>query len=233
MSHEDADSPEVTSRSIWTIVVAGGSGLRFGGRKQFAELHGRSVLERSIETAASVSDGVVVVVPADVIDEHDLSAMAGDGRSGELRVVAGGETRAQSVRAGLDELPDDVAFVLVHDAARPLATPELFGAVIDALVDGAQAVVPGVPVADTIRQRDGGVLDRSGLIAVQTPQGFPVDTLRAAHASQAEATDDATLVESLGHSVVVVEGEAHNRKLTDPTDLITAAAVISHLEAHE
>lgn len=166
----------------------------------------------------------MVVVPADLADEPVAGAT----------VVAGGPTRSASVRAGLAALPDDATYVLVHDAARPAASPELFASVRDALIAGAQAVIPGLPVVDTIKQVEdragqrvvARTLDRATLVAVQTPQGFRVDRLREAHAAGGEATDDAGLVEALGVEVVVVPGEASNAKLTDPADLGAIEATI-------
>lgn len=225
MSHGDADSQKVPRASVWSVVVAGGSGLRFGRRKQFVDLCGRSVLQRSVDTAATASDGVVVVVPEDAVAEQSLKA---PGTS--VVVAAGGSTRTESVRAGLDAVPDEARFVLVHDAARPLASPALFAAVCAALADGAHAVVPVVPITDTIRHRRGGTIDRSELLAVQTPQGFDAATLRRAHAGGVDATDDATLVEAQGFEVILVDGEPSNQKLTDPDDLITAEAMITILE---
>jgi len=134
-------------------------------------------------------------------------------------VVAGGATRSASVRAGLVAVPDDASIVLVHDGARPLATRNLFDAVVAAVRDGADAVVPGVPVSDSLRTADGMVVARDGVIAVQTPQGFSAGSLRAAHADGGEASDDATLVEASGGTVVVVEGEPANLKITRPGDL--------------
>ena len=224
MSHDRASSPEEIAKEVWTIVVAGGSGLRFGSRKQFADLAGRSVLQRSVDAASAASHGVVVVVPSDAAADLELSSTS------ELHVVAGGETRSESVRSGLDAVKAQASVVLVHDAARPLATPALFDRVIDAVARGAKAVVPVVPVADTIRSVDGGVVDRDQLLAVQTPQGFDASILREAHATAGKATDDATLVEALGHSIETVVGDAANRKLTEPTDLVSAAALIEHAE---
>lgn len=223
MSHGSAASKPDFAKFVWTIVVAGGSGLRFGARKQFADLRGRSVVQRSVDVAAASSEGVVVVLPADVVDSTNLEA-----ENCELVVVAGGATRADSVRAGLSKIPVSCNVVLVHDAARPLATVDVFGRVIDAVRNGAHGVVPAIPIADTIRHKDGGVIDRNDLLAVQTPQGFALATLREAHASNLDATDDAKLVEDLGHEVVVVEGEAQNNKLTEPTDLIAAASIIEN-----
>ncbi len=224
MRHHNADSQRDFVEFAWTIIVAGGSGLRFGGRKQFADLAGRSVLQRSVDAALQVSQGLVIVVPDDAVSETIVEAC-----DCVVRVVAGGRSRAESVRAGLAAIDADAQIVLVHDAARPLASPELFERVTAAVASGAVGVVPGVSVADTIRNTDGVVLDRSTLLAVQTPQGFDVATLRKAHAQNGEATDDATLVEALGHDIVVVEGEATNDKLTEPTDLITAAHLVTHL----
>jgi 2-C-methyl-D-erythritol 4-phosphate cytidylyltransferase len=143
-----------------------------------------------------------------------------------LTVVAGGASRAESVRAGIAALPASCTAILVHDAARPLASAQLFSRVVSALEQGADAVVPAVPVSDTIRRRDGGVIDRNELLAVQTPQGFSVDALRRAHEGGADATDDATLVERAGGVVRVVDGEVTNRKITNPTDIVTATAVL-------
>jgi 2-C-methyl-D-erythritol 4-phosphate cytidylyltransferase len=186
------------------------------------------VLQRSLVTASSVSGGVVVVVPADAVDDVEL-----DVANTEVVVVAGGDSRASSVRAGLTVVPETARFVLVHDAARPLASPALFGSVVAVLSEGARAAVPVVAVSDTIRSRTDGVIDRDQLVAVQTPQGFAASTLRKAHASGAEATDDATLAEAIGEVVMFVAGEAQNRKLTEPIDLVTAAAVLEYLEEHE
>ncbi len=204
---------------VWTVVVAGGGGTRFGGAKQYATLAGRRVLDWSVAAARTVSAGVVVVLPAaDVAGEQagDLDADA---------VVAGGATRSASVRAGLAAVPDDATVVLVHDAARPAASPELFARVVAAVRAGADGVVPGVAVTDSLRHRSEGAVDREPLVAVQTPQGFRAAALRAAHASGAEATDDATVVEAAGGTIVVVDGETTNQKLTHPADadLLTRA----------
>lgn len=194
---------------VWTVVVAGGGGARFGEAKQYVELAGRRVLDWSVAAARTASDGVVVVVPeADVAEPVD----------GADAVVAGGTTRAASVRNGLAAVPDDAGIVLVHDAARPAASPVLFRAVVDAVRAGAVAVVPGIPVTDSLRRRSGGAVDREELVAVQTPQGFDAAVLRAAHAAGIDATDDATVVEAAGGVVAIVPGETTNRKLTHPDD---------------
>lgn len=145
--------------------------------------------------------------------------------------VAGGATRSDSVRAGLAAVPDDADVVCVHDAARPLASVALYDRVIDAIVSGADAAVPGLEVADTIKVIDprtasgttlGDVTatpERSTLVAVQTPQAFRASALRAAHRQGGDATDDAALVEATGGRVVVVQGDPMARKITTPDDL--------------
>jgi 2-C-methyl-D-erythritol 4-phosphate cytidylyltransferase len=204
---------------VWTIVVAGGSGDRFGAPKQYEFIDDRRVIDHSRSIAAEVSDGVVVVVPAaDAVRESG---------------VAGGSTRSDSVRAGLAAVPLDATIICVHDAARPLATAALYERVVAAVRDGADAAVPGVPVTDTVKVVvDGAVvstLDRSTLVAVQTPQAFRAAMLRAAHGQAGSATDDAALVEALGGRVVVVDGEDDNRKITRPDDLEWARRVAAEV----
>ncbi|MGI8793074.1 MAG: 2-C-methyl-D-erythritol 4-phosphate cytidylyltransferase [Acidimicrobiales bacterium] len=216
---------------VWTIVVAGGSGSRFGRPKQFDDLEGRRVVDWAIAAARSVSAGVVLVVPADARPVNDMDAT---GEAVDV-VVAGGATRSGSVRAGLAAVPAEAEVVLVHDAARPLADTALFQRVIDAVVGGADGAVPAVPVTDTITAAtdglDGGSvgasLDRRGLAAVQTPQGFSAAALRLAHRGDPEATDDASLVAATGGKVVFVPGDPTNLKITHPTDLVVAAALIA------
>ncbi len=195
---------------MWTIVVAGGSGQRFGGPKQYEVLGDRRVLDWSVAAARVAGDGVVVVVPA-----ADAAREGG---------VAGGGSRSESVRAGLAAVPPEATIICVHDGARPFASTEVFERVIAAVAGGADAAIPGIAVADTIKQVDptGGVIGtppRDGLRAVQTPQAFRASVLRAAHERGEEATDDAALVEQAGAKVVVVDGDSQNRKITDPADL--------------
>ena len=192
------------------MVVGGGSGQRFGAAKQYETIGGERMIDRSRRVAGSVCDGVVVVVP-----EQDAE---------RERAIAGGSTRSASVRAGLAAVPADADIVCVHDAARPLAGAALFTRVIEAVRRGADGAVPAVPVTDTIKvvDVDRTVLstpDRATLVAVQTPQAFRADVLRAAHATAADATDDAALVEANGGRVVTVDGELSNRKITDRADL--------------
>jgi 2-C-methyl-D-erythritol 4-phosphate cytidylyltransferase len=200
----------VSGEVVWTVVVAGGGGSRYGGPKQYEQLGAGRVLDLAVATARRASDGVVVVVPA--ADAPSEGA------------VAGGSTRSESVRNGLAAVPPEATIVCVHDAARPLASSALFAAVVDAVCAGADAVVPAVPVTDTVKVVDerGTVVatpDRATLVAVQTPQGFRASVLRRAHAGGGDGTDDAALVERAGGRVVTVPGEPWNRKITEPDDL--------------
>jgi 2-C-methyl-D-erythritol 4-phosphate cytidylyltransferase len=140
--------------------------------------------------------------------------------------VAGGSTRSASVRAGLAAVPAAATHVLIHDAARPVPVTEVWQRVMAALADGAEAVVPVVPVTDTLREREGRTLDRSKLVAVQTPQGFRVDVLRRAHEREADATDDASLAELSGAKVSTVDGDPRNLKITEPWHLAIAEILI-------
>jgi 2-C-methyl-D-erythritol 4-phosphate cytidylyltransferase len=196
--------------STWAIVVAGGGGERFGQRKQYSPLGGARVLDWALRAAAAHTDAVVLVVPAEVADRPEpLSAV----------VVGGGLTRSASVRAGLAAVPADADTIVVHDAARPVPVPDVWARVLAALVAGADAAVPVVPVADTLREVGGATVDRARFVAVQTPQAFRAGALRAAHAGGTDRTDDAALVEAAGGRVVVVEGDPTNIKITTPVDL--------------
>ena len=212
----------MSGRTVWTIIVAAGAGTRFGAPKQFLDLAGTRVVDRSIATAARHSDGIVVVMPAEPV--AGVEPIAGAGVA--CRTVAGGATRTESVRNGLAATPDDADVILVHDAARPLATDAIYERVIAAVDAGADAVTPAVPIADTLRRRSGGVVDRDDVVAVQTPQGFAAAALRRAHESGEEATDDVTVVENHGGTVVVVDGDRRNLKLTTPLDMDIAARLL-------
>lgn len=206
---------------VWSIVVAGGSGSRYGGPKTQEILNGQRVLDWSLRAARSYANGVILVVSADRLRaEHGRAEF----------VVEGGSTRAESVRCGLAMVPSHADIVVIHDAARPLATPMLFERVIEAVRDGADAAIPAIPVVDTVKQveqnRVVATLDRSALVAVQTPQAFRAAVLRRAHSGGGDATDDAGLVEAAGGSVIVVAGEERNRKLTTVDDLAILSALI-------
>jgi 2-C-methyl-D-erythritol 4-phosphate cytidylyltransferase len=230
------------------VIPAAGRGVRLGpgAPKALRALGGTPMLVHAVRAMARARavSLVVVVAPADgvdsvrhLLDEHSLP---------EVLVVRGGETRQDSVRLGLAALPDDVTAVLVHDAARPLVPVDTVDAVAAAVRDGAPAVVPALPVPDTIKEvsppeRPGdpepvvGTPERSLLRAVQTPQGFDRRTLADAHARVARegdgATDDAGMVERLGVEVVVVPGHAEAFKVTRPLDLVLAEAVLARRRA--
>jgi 2-C-methyl-D-erythritol 4-phosphate cytidylyltransferase len=206
--------------SVWGIVVAAGAGSRFGGAKQFAPLGTGRVVDWAVVATAGACDGVVLVLPPDVPwDGVPVAA-----------VVAGGATRAESVRAGLAAVPAEAVIIVVHDAARPLAPPGLFQAVVEAVAAGADGALPAIPVTDTLKRTEGdrvlATVPRAGLVAAQTPQAFRADVLRRAHAGVVDATDDAALVEAVGGSVVVVPGAQANMKLTTGSDLAMAAALL-------
>jgi 2-C-methyl-D-erythritol 4-phosphate cytidylyltransferase len=199
--------------SVWAIVVAAGSGDRFGGPKQYELLAGRRLVDYALDACRAACDGIVLVVPPDRVADPEEADV----------VVGGGATRSDSVRAGLAAVPEDVDVIVVHDAARPRASAALFAAVIDAVGGGADGAVPALPVTDTVKRVDGDhvveTVDRTDLVAVQTPQAFRAEALRKAHATGADATDDAALVEQAGGRVVVVPGEPGNKKITRPDDL--------------
>jgi 2-C-methyl-D-erythritol 4-phosphate cytidylyltransferase len=201
--------------TVFGIVLAAGSGERFGRPKAEVELAGRPLWKWAYEALEAGGCDAVVVV--------------GDVPQG----IAGGARRRDSVAAGLARIPKDVTHVVVHDAARPLASAELVRRVIDRLAVGdVEAVVPGIVVTDTVKRVEGeaviATVDRVGLVAVQTPQGFTLAALRKGHAfDDDEATDDAELVERSGGSVVVVAGDEANLKVTYPGDLTIAAGLVS------
>ena len=199
---------------MWSIVVAAGGGKRFGGEKQFAHLcDDVTVADRAVSRARAATDGVVVVVPGGSPWRVPEGAVA----------AVGGATRSDSVRAGLELVPPAAEIVVVHDAARPLASRALFDAVVGAVRGGADAAVPVLPVVDTLKRVDGGrvvaTVPRDGLWAAQTPQAFRADVLRRVHLAGRSGTDDAALVEAAGGTVVVVRGEPANVKITVEDDL--------------
>lgn len=216
-------------------MLAAGSGRRFGGApKQFAMLGAERVIDRSLAVARAAADHIVVVLPAG--DEDEAAALVESGAA-DVAVVGGSE-RSDSVRAALAVIDEDAAVIVVHDAARPLASAALHQTVVDAVHAGAEAVVPAVAVTDTIKRvehDDHGhtfvvdTPDRSRLVSVQTPQAFRASTLRSAHASGLDATDDAALVELSGARVEVVLGEATNLKITEPHDLEVAVLLLDRL----
>ncbi|WP_249138475.1 2-C-methyl-D-erythritol 4-phosphate cytidylyltransferase [Phycicoccus avicenniae] len=229
------DDAHAAPRGVGVVVVAAGSGQRLGADvpKAFVDVGGRPMLGHALATAAALPGlrSLVVVAPAGMGDP------AGAGWRGvepppALRVVEGAADRSGSVAAGLAAVDDGCDVVLVHDAARCLTPLAVFERVVAAVRAGADGVVPGLAVVDTVKTVDAGGFvtgtpDRAGLRAVQTPQGFPLALLRAAHASGQVATDDAALVERTGHRVLVVEGDALAFKVTTPEDLERATRLVA------
>lgn len=235
------------------VIPAAGRGVRLGpgAPKALRALSGTPMLIHAVRAMAAsrAVSLVVVVAPSDgaaevknLLDAHALPERT------DYLVVPGGDTRQESVRLGLEALPEGVSTVLVHDAARPLVPVDTVDAVIEAVRDGAVAVVPALPVADTVKEVEPAETkgdpesvvatpERSRLRAVQTPQGFDYETLVNAHATVAltgdGATDDAGMVERLGAPVVVVPGHEEAFKVTRPLDLVLAEAVLARRRAND
>ena len=216
--------------STVAVVPAAGSGERLaaGAPKAFVNLAGRPMLEHALDGLrnSGVVDSVVVAVPPNRTDQAKLVF------GGAATIVAGGSDRTESVRLALEAV-GDAEFVLIHDAARALTPPSLIARVVQALHDGHPAVVPGLPVSDTIKAIDAngvvlGTPERAGLRAIQTPQGFQTEVLRRAYdrAAAGGFTDDASVVETTGTPVQVVEGDPLAFKITTPTDLLLAHALL-------
>jgi 2-C-methyl-D-erythritol 4-phosphate cytidylyltransferase len=225
--------------STAAIIPAAGLGLRLGGEtpKAFREVGGESLVVHAVRglKAATAIDLAcfVIAVPAGTEDVvfKQLEPYVGSVR---LEVVAGGTERSDSVRAALEAVPvDGIDCILVHDAARSFVPPEVIERVVAAVRAGAAAVVPVVPVTDTIKRVDPGgrvvdTPDRSALVAVQTPQGFEPSLLRRAHAAEVVGvTDDAMLCERLGVTVQTVEGSEDAFKITRPRDLVLAESILA------
>jgi 2-C-methyl-D-erythritol 4-phosphate cytidylyltransferase len=223
-------SPET---GVWAVLVAAGLGERFGGDrpKAFSKLGDRPLLAESLERLdrSDWIESIVIVAPREW--EEPSILVAEELSAGKVHsAVTGGATRAESVRAGLEGVPDDAAVVLVHDAARPILAEDVLERVITGLEEGWDGVAPGLLIADTVKRLDGDAVaetvDRSGLVAVQTPQAFLAETLRRAHAAGGDATDCAGLVEAAGGRVRIVEGDPRLLKVTTQDDLDVAEALL-------
>jgi 2-C-methyl-D-erythritol 4-phosphate cytidylyltransferase len=219
---------EGSESTTWAILVAAGSGARLGAErpKAFVALGERVLLAESLERLDTSEwiDAVVVAVPADW--EDAAIALAEELVASKVAaVVTGGTTRAESVRAALAQVPDEALVVIVHDAARPLVDDTVIERVLLPLGEGYDAVVPALPLADTVKRVERGLVvetvDRSDLVTVQTPQAFTATALRAAYAADEPfpATDCASLVEARGGRVRVVEGDVRLLKVTTADDL--------------
>jgi 2-C-methyl-D-erythritol 4-phosphate cytidylyltransferase len=220
--------------SVWAVLAAAGSGERLGADrpKAFVRLGDRPLVAESLERleASEWVDAIVVAAPPGW--EEPVILLAEELGCGKVNsCVAGGATRARSVRNALAEVPDEAAVVIVHDAARPLVDDEVIGRVVGALNEGWDGAVPALPVADTVKRVDGEqiveTLDRSALRAVQTPQAFVASILRQSFSGDvSSASDCSSLVEARGGRVKVVDGDPRLLKVTDAADLERVAALL-------
>jgi 2-C-methyl-D-erythritol 4-phosphate cytidylyltransferase len=213
--------------ATWAVIVAAGRGDRLGldRPKAFAKLNGRPLLAESLERLEGSDwvDAIVVVAPEEW-EEPSILLAEEIGAGKVTACVTGGETRTESVRAGMAEVAEDAMVALVHDAARPVLPSEVVERVLAPLGEGWEGAVPALPVADTLKRagEDGRVaetVERSGLYAVQTPQAFLVTALRDALSGGLEASDCAGLVERRGGRVLIVEGDRRLVKVTTQADL--------------
>jgi 2-C-methyl-D-erythritol 4-phosphate cytidylyltransferase len=212
--------------SVWAVIVAAGRGKRLGldRPKAFAKLNDRPLLAESLERleASDWIDAIVVAAPPDW--EEPVILLAEELGCGKVvAAVPGGDTRSASVRAALAEVPDDAAVVLVHDAARPVLAEDVIERLLTTLNEGWDGVVPGLPIADTVKRVDGDqvveTVDRESLVISQTPQAFVWPALREAAAGDEDATDCAAMVEARGGRIKVVAGDPRLVKITDAADL--------------
>jgi len=215
------------------IIAGAGMGHRLGADipKALIQIDGVTLIERAFAALSPVVDEIVITAPAGYEDQ--FRAIVGDSAT----VITGGVLRSDSVNLALKSLSPSTKYVLVHDAARALATSELAERVLHGLTSGESAVIPALSVVDTIKEvdRDGYVRstpDRSILRAVQTPQGFSVDVLKRAHEASEDATDDAALVEALSVKVKTIPGEARAMKITNPEDIAMAVTLVRDLDAN-
>ena len=212
--------------SVWAVIVAAGRGERLGldRPKAFAKLNDRPLLAESLERLewSEWVDSIVVVAPPDW--EEPVILLAEELGCGKVvAAVPGGDNRTASVRSGLAEVPDDAAVVLVHDAARPVLAEGVIERLLTTLPEGWDGVVPGLPIADTVKRVDGDqiveTVDRDALVVTQTPQAFVWPVLRDAAAGAEEATDCAAMVEARGGRIKVVRGDRRLIKVTERDDL--------------
>jgi len=209
------------------IIAGAGSGHRLGADlpKALVKLLDKTLVEHAVAALAPVAQVIIVTAPAGFEDK--FKELLGD----QVTVITGGVLRSDSIRIALAKIPADFEFVLVHDAARAIASTELAKNIATELAKGEQAVIPALDVVDTIKEVDASgyvrsTPDRSTLRAVQTPQGFVKSVLAHAHSSAEDATDDAALVEAIGIKVKVIAGEERALKITTKSDLTRAAQIL-------
>jgi len=212
---------------VTVIIPAAGSGERLGAQvpKALVPLVGRTLIEHAVANLSPIASQIIIAAPSGF--ESQISALFGE----SVTVVTGGATRSESVKRALALTDPESKYVLVHDAARALASTDLAARIIEELVASEVAVIPGLAVVDTTKEVDasGYVLrtpDRASLRAVQTPQGFAKDQLISAHESNFDATDDAGLMELAGHKVKIIAGEERALKITTKNDLAIAARIL-------
>ena len=216
---------------VAAIIPAAGSGVRLGADipKAFLALGGLSLLTRSALAMSTVADVLIIAAPVDALDEASAQLAQVDA---EIHIVAGGEHRQESVANALRMVPEDVSIVLVHDAARPLVPVEVTQNVVNAIRNGAKAVIPVLPLVDTIKRvNNQGIaietVDRNQLRRVQTPQGFERATLDLAYENpEVVATDDAGLMDALGIPVLTVVGDERSLKITTMADVNHALSLL-------
>lgn len=255
-NEEKKSLSEAAKQSVWAIVLAAGSGTRFGSLKQFADLGGDSLVARTVKSVIRAgADGVVVVLPEGTLTtETSLNNFLHSSLNSSLNSslhgfentslstlaslaavysIAGGATRAESVRAGLARIDAEADIVVITDAAHALATPAVYRRVIAAVKAGADGAVPGLPLTEVVKAvgpSDGdlvvsGSLARETHRLVQTPHAFRTAALRAVHASAGQAVEDSAMVAGAGGRVVVVDGEITNIHVTTPEELSVARAL--------
>ena len=218
---------------VWAVLVAAGRGERLGVRqpKAFVAFNGRPLLAESLsrlDTSEIVGNVVVVAPPG--WEEPAILCAEEENASNVIACVPGGDTRVDSVRAGVAEVPAEAEIILIHDAARPLVTDDVIGRVVEALRDDIDGAVPGLPISDTIKQAPAGLVERTvprdGLFVVQTPQGFRAEIFRRALAEvDLPATDCAGMVEAIGGRVRVTLGDPRLAKITTEADLALVEAL--------
>ena len=209
------------------IIAGAGSGHRLGADlpKALLKLIDKTLVEHAVDSLAPVAQLIVVTAPAGFEDK--FKSVLGD----QVKVITGGVLRSDSIRVALAEIGNEYEFVLVHDAARAIASTQLATKVINELANGEQAVIPALDVVDTIKEVDANgyvrnTPERANLRAVQTPQGFVKSVLAHAHESTEDATDDAALVEAIGIKVKVIAGEERALKITTKSDLARAVEIL-------
>jgi 2-C-methyl-D-erythritol 4-phosphate cytidylyltransferase / 2-C-methyl-D-erythritol 2,4-cyclodiphosphate synthase len=225
----------MTPRAVAVVLLAAGRGERLGANqpKAFVELAGKSLLEHSIYRALATKNlrQLIIAVPESHLDQILELENQLESHGVDIRVVVGGDTRQKSVSEALAVLAGGIDIVLVHDSARALTSTDLFNRVSDAVFENQVGVIPGLPVADTIKKNRGDLvedtIDREHLIRAQTPQGFPAELLVKAHLEATSLfTDDAAMVQAIGGTVMMVQGEQQAMKITTPEDLEAAQAYL-------